>query len=86
MVACAVNDGFGYNVCTIGAPRTVAIGNKGRQMTAAKKYLPHYTIDDYQLWAGDWELWNGIAVAMTPSPFGRHQALASRLLVALQNG
>ncbi len=54
-------------------------------MTAAKKYVPHYTVDDYRLWQGDWELWNGTAVAMTPSPFGRHQALASRLFVALQN-
>ena len=54
-------------------------------MTAAKKYVPHYTINDYRLWEGDWELWNGIAVAMTPSPFGRHQAVASRLFVALQN-
>jgi Uma2 family endonuclease len=54
-------------------------------VTAAKKYVPHYTIDDYRQWEGDWELWGGIPVAMTPSPFGRHQALAARLFVALQN-
>lgn len=41
--------------------------------------MPHYTVEDYRLWEGDWELWNGVAVAMTPSPFGRH----SRLLVSV---
>jgi len=28
----------------------------------------HYTYDDYALWQGDWELFEGIAVAMTPAP------------------
>jgi len=46
----------------------------------APKYLPHYTLADYQKWDGDWELWNGIPVAMTPSPFGRHQWLAGKIL------
>lgn len=41
-------------------------------MSSAEKYTPHYTVEDYQLWEGDWELWDGTAVAMTPSPFGRH--------------
>lgn len=41
-------------------------------MSAAEEYRPHYTVEDYQLWEGDWELWDGTAVAMTPSPFGRH--------------
>ena len=44
-------------------------------MSSAPKYQPHYTVDDYQLWEGDWELWNGTAVAMTPSPFGMHARL-----------
>ena len=44
-------------------------------MSSAPKYQPYYTVDDYQLWKGDWELWNGTAVAMTPSPFGRHAQL-----------
>lgn len=48
-------------------------------MTVAIQYAPHYTIDDFRLWRGDWELWDGIAIAMTPSPFGRHPAI----LVAL---
>ena len=41
-------------------------------MSIAPKYQPHYTVDDYQHWEGDWELWNGVAVAMAPSPFGPH--------------
>lgn len=44
------------------------------------KYLPHYTAADYQQWEGEWELWNGIAVSMTPSPFGRHQWIAGQIL------
>lgn len=46
-------------------------------MSTAPKYQPRYTVDDYRLWQGDWELWDGVAVAMTPSPYGRH----SRLLI-----
>jgi Uma2 family endonuclease len=53
-------------------------------MTAAKRYLPHYTVEDYRQWEGDWELWDGIAVAMTPSPFGRHQWAASELMYQLR--
>ena len=49
-------------------------------MSSAPKYQPHYTVDDYQLWEGDWELWNGTAVAMTPSPFGRHASALARLI------
>jgi Uma2 family endonuclease len=49
-------------------------------MSSAIKYLPHYTVHDYRQWEGDWELWNGIPVAMTPSPFGRHQWIAGQIL------
>ena len=54
-------------------------------MSLAPKYLPHYTLADYQQWEGDWELWSGIPVAMTPSPFGKHQALAARVIQLLRN-
>lgn len=54
-------------------------------MSSAHRYLPQYTVADYQQWQGDWELWQGIAVAMTPSPFGRHQQVSTKLAVALQN-
>jgi len=48
-------------------------------MSTAPKYQPHYTVDDYQHWQGDWELWNGVAIAMGPSPFGRHAQLVGQL-------
>ena len=54
-------------------------------MSAAHRYLPHYTIDDYQHWEGDWELWQGIPVAMTPSPFGVHQRIAKNLVFELES-
>ncbi|MEZ6125951.1 MAG: Uma2 family endonuclease [Planctomycetaceae bacterium] len=52
-------------------------------MSTAKKYQPHDTVEDYQHWDGDWELWNGVAVAMTPSPFGRHASANVRIASAL---
>ncbi len=41
-------------------------------MSTAEKYIPRYTIEDYSRWQGDWELWQGFPVSMSPSPFGRH--------------
>lgn len=46
-------------------------------MSTAPKYVPHYTVTDYQQWDGDWELWQGTPVAMSPSPSYRHQEVAS---------
>lgn len=54
-------------------------------MSAAEKYIPRYTVADYQTWEGDWELWAGVPVSMTPSPFGRHQAVLTRLPCHLCN-
>lgn len=48
-------------------------------MSTAPRYVPHYTVDDYRHWAGDWQLVEGVAVAMTPSPFGRYERVVSRL-------
>jgi Uma2 family endonuclease len=53
-------------------------------MSAALKFVPHYTVDDYALWKGDWELWEGIAIAMSPSPFGRHQRVLFSLAAELR--
>lgn len=53
-------------------------------MSAALKYIPHYTIAEYRDWEGDWELWSGIPISMSPSPFGKHQAVASRLAFELR--
>ncbi len=48
--------------------------------------LPHYTLDDYRLWEGEWELILGIPYAMAPSPTVLHQRVRmaiSRQLAAL---
>jgi Uma2 family endonuclease len=37
--------------------------------------IEYYTYDDYKHWEGDWELINGIAYAMSPSPVKKHQKL-----------
>ncbi|WP_220498371.1 Uma2 family endonuclease [Stieleria mannarensis] len=52
-------------------------------MSPADRYRPHYTVKDHQSWEGDWELWQGIAVSMTPSPLGCHQRIARNLVVDL---
>jgi len=53
-------------------------------MSSAPKYTPHYTVEDYRGWEGDWELWNGIAVSMSPSPFAKHGALQVRIATELE--
>lgn len=47
------------------------------------RYIPRYTVTDYNQWEGDWELIDGIPYAMTPSPTKGHQMVAADLLVAL---
>jgi hypothetical protein len=42
-------------------------------------FVPNYSVADYQTWPGDWELWNGVPIAMGPSPFLPHGALAATL-------
>lgn len=54
-------------------------------MSATPKYMPHYTVEDYLQWDGDWELIDGVAIAMTPSPFGPHERIVSRLARLLGN-
>jgi len=41
-----------------------------------EEYLPNYTYDDYVHWEGDWELIEGIAYAMAPSPILTHQTIS----------
>lgn len=52
-------------------------------MSSAKKFIPRYTVSDHRLWEGDWELVEGIAISMSPSPFGPHERVVSRLVVLL---
>lgn len=54
-------------------------------MSSAERYVPHYTVDDYQRWEGDWELWGGHAVSMVPSPFGSHSKVTGRVVTAITN-
>ncbi len=52
---------------------------------AALDHLPHYTYDDYKLWEGNWELYEGFPVAMSPAPMIIHQALAYTIARQLGN-
>ena len=45
----------------------------------------HYTASDYAHWEGDWELWHGQAIAMSPAPAVRHGQLVAELCRQLKN-
>ena len=53
------------------------------------RYIPNYTVADYNMWEGDWELIDGVPVAMSPSPVRRHQSIGgkiySRILGAIES-
>lgn len=55
-------------------------------MSAALRYLPHYTYDDYKNWEGRWELIAGIPYAMSPLPTLRHQDINVNILTELKRG
>jgi Uma2 family endonuclease len=50
----------------------------------ALDFIPHYTYNDYALWEGNWELYDGIAIAMSPAPMIDHQAIAANILYELK--
>jgi Uma2 family endonuclease len=54
-------------------------------MPTSFKYIPQYTVSDYQSWKGDWELIHGVAIAMGPSPYGPHQNLNFELTSILKD-
>lgn len=54
-------------------------------MSTVEKFVPHYTVEDYQHWEGRWELWEGYPVSMSPSPSGRHGMTHGRITTALNN-
>jgi Uma2 family endonuclease len=54
-------------------------------MSTAPRYQPHYTVADYCQWAGDWELWNGTAVSMSPSPLGPHERAVAKLVFQIES-
>jgi len=43
-------------------------------------YIPRYTQADYDRWEGRWELIDGVAIAMSPTPEADHQRIVRRLL------
>ncbi len=47
------------------------------------KYIPKYTVEDYKIWQGDWELIDGIPFAMAPSPFGKHQKIIGKIITEI---
>ena len=52
-------------------------------MGLAKKYIPHYTYNDWLYWEGRWELIEGHPIAMSPMPVPEHQRIASELRTEL---
>ncbi len=50
----------------------------------ALAYKVHYTLEDYQQWQGDWELIEGMPVAMSPSPTRTHQGINGEIIVELK--
>ncbi|OQX74854.1 MAG: hypothetical protein B6D59_00895 [Campylobacteraceae bacterium 4484_4] len=42
-------------------------------------YVEHYTVDDFALWEGDWELIEGMPYAMAPSPMVTHQSVNMKI-------
>lgn len=55
-------------------------------MSIAPRHIPHYTVDDYQHWEGDWELIDGVPISMNPSPFGVHERIVTRLAFQIRTG
>ncbi len=49
----------------------------------AIKYEEFYTIEDYKHWEGNWELIEGTAYAMSPSPSITHQSTAGKIFAIL---
>ncbi len=47
-------------------------------------YLPHYTVEDYKKWQGDWELIEGIPVALA-SPKYLHQRVLANILTQVNS-
>jgi len=46
--------------------------------------IEYYTYDDYKNWDGEWELIEGIPLAMAPAPMRKHQSLATEIMYNLR--
>jgi len=53
----------------------------------ALKYdnFQYYTYDDYKEWEESWELINGVAYAMAPAPYPKHQKIVANVWRELDN-
>jgi len=49
------------------------------------RVIEYYTYEDYAQWEGDWELIEGVPLAMTPSPVITHQRMSTVLSWELMN-
>ncbi len=54
-------------------------------MGALKLEDLNYTYDDYKFWQGDWELFGGVPLAMSPAPMRKHQSIASEIIRQFAN-
>ena len=47
--------------------------------------IEYYSYDDYVKWEGDWELIDGMPMAMSPAPMRKHQSIASEIIRHIGN-
>ena len=45
----------------------------------APRYVPRCAVEDHRQWDGDWQLIDGVAVSMSPSPLDPHERIVSRI-------
>ena len=53
-------------------------------MAALKVEDINYTYSDYVQWEGNWELIDGVPLAMAPAPMRKHQGLATKVIYQLE--
>src|SRR5689334_1758391 len=54
-------------------------------MRALKYSPPTYTVADYNMWEGDWELIDGLPYSMSPSPIRAHQRFGAIVINQISN-
>ena len=47
--------------------------------------FPYYTYSDYKKWDGSWEIIDGIAYAMSPAPYPKHQKVTFKVAKELDD-
>ena len=54
-------------------------------MSSATRFVPNYTVEDYRQWEGNWQLVEGVAISMSPSPFGAHERIVTEFVTSFHN-